>query len=199
MRSHLASDIETFANVLCEQAGGVLWVKLNRTRVLNAIDSVMAAQLREVWSLAQQDPDVHTIVLSAAGVEAFCIGFDRTDPPKPVFDAVPISPKECGVDKRVIVTVNGIACRESFRFLRDADMVIAAQNASFFEPCVTDDLAGRPPLSVDWGSAVRTLCGDEPTMRNPLTALQAQQRGLVREVVPLASLRAAAARLVEAD
>jgi enoyl-CoA hydratase/carnithine racemase len=173
------SDLETFANVLSEQVGGVLRVTLNRTGALNAIDSVMAAQLREVWVLAQQDPEVRTIVLAAAGVEAFCIGFDRADPPLPVLGWVPITPKECGVAKRVIVTVNGIACRESFRFLRDADVVLAAPNASFFEP------------SADWGPS----CDDVPTMRNPLTASRAQQRGLVHDVVPLASLRSVSTRL----
>nr|QOE77416.1 hypothetical protein [Rhodococcus ruber] len=55
----------------------------------------------------------------------------------------PISPKECGVDQRVIVAVNGIACR--------------------------------------------ILSAGEPTLRKPVTAEQAMESGLVREVVPLAS------------
>ncbi len=104
-------------------------------------------------------------------------------------------PKECGVDKHLIVTVNGIACRESFRFLRDADVVVASSNASFFEPprfTPADDVSNREG---GLPAGLRTICATNPTVHNPVTALQAHHAGLVHEVVPLASLRGIAERL----
>lgn len=198
-----AAEEDTYSHVLCDQYEGVLRVTLNRTTALNAINATMAKRLHEVWALVRRDASVHSIILSAAGVEAFCMGFDAEDPPQspsPGLNALgwggfAVSPKECGVDKPVIVTVNGIACRESFRFLRDADIVVASSNATFFEPprfTPADDVS-----NMDGGlpAALRTICATSPTVHNPVTALQAQHAGVVHEVVPLASLRGTAERL----
>lgn len=198
---HIAAEGDTFGNLLCDQHDGVLRVTLNRATALNAIDATMAKQLQQLWLLVRDDASIHSIIVSAAGVEAFCAGFDLHEPPEHApgnavgWEAsIPISPKECGIDKRVIVTVNGIACRESFRFLRDADVVVASSNASFFEPRLpAAHDAGSTP--VEFAAALREVCAANPTVRSPLTALQALHGGLVHEVVPLAALRSTAERL----
>ncbi|MGW5302073.1 enoyl-CoA hydratase/isomerase family protein [Rhodococcus aetherivorans] len=199
----VAADEDTYSRVLCDQHDGVLRVTLNRTTALNAINATMAKRLQQLWSLVRDDASIHSIIVSAAGVEAFCMGFDAEDPPQPLscggnalgWEAFAISPKECGVDKHLIVTVNGIACRESFRFLRDADVVVASSNASFFEPprfTPADDVSNREG---GLPAGLRTICATNPTVHNPVTALQAHHAGLVHEVVPLASLRGTAERL----
>ncbi|GAA5119478.1 enoyl-CoA hydratase/isomerase family protein [Haloechinothrix salitolerans] len=202
VQSDDTNQATTFGNVLFEQDGGILWVTLNRTIALNAINSAMADQLREMWARVRAHSDIHSIVISAAGSEAFCVGFDTVDPPKPMFEGTCgepsfgyISPKECGVEQRVVVAVNGIACRDSFRFLRDADVVIAARNASFFEPRLgirRED--GSSPYS-KVAPALRVLIASDTTIRNPVTADQAMESGLVWEIAPLASLRTVAGRV----
>ena len=51
------------------------YVTLNRPERLNAITGEMAAELARAVELANQDPDVHVIVLSGEG-RAFCAGYD---------------------------------------------------------------------------------------------------------------------------
>lgn len=203
VQSDATKQVSTFGNVLCEQDDGILWVTLNRTAALNAINSTMADQLQEMWTWVRSQTDIHSIVISAAGSEAFCIGFDSIDPPEPVFDGscgepssgCCISPKECGIEQRVVVAVNGIACRESFRFLRDADVVIAARNASFFESRFEIRREDGVSLHSKLAPALHVLSATDTTIRNPVTAEQAMASGLVREVVPLASLRTVAGRV----
>ncbi len=65
------------AKVLYEKTGRIGRITLNRPEVLNAIDDEMPGLLSEAVAMADQDPEVHVIVLSGAG-QAFCAGYDLT-------------------------------------------------------------------------------------------------------------------------
>ena len=158
----------------------LLHVTLCRTLALNAVDARMSSRLNALWHSVRDDPGVDAIVLSGAGAEAFCIGFDHASRP-----AVPISPRECGVDKYLVVAVNGFACREGLQLVRDADVVVASAHARFFEP----------PADGVLRESTRVACDIAPTVRRPITAQQALEIGLVDHVVPLTSLQDTAARL----
>lgn len=201
-QDNLFDGASRYNKILCEYESGVLWVTFNRTDALNAIDSFMADQLYNIWSSIMTLQEEDTIVISAAGSEAFCIGFDRIGPPQPDVHpdrdegfSMPITPKEYGLAQRVIVAVNGVTCREAFRFLRDADVVIAARNASFFEP--------RPRLP-EWYAesvtdrrvrAIRAVAAEGSALTDPVTAQRAKEVGLVEEVVSRRWLRDAASRI----
>ncbi|MFB7091458.1 enoyl-CoA hydratase/isomerase family protein [Streptomyces sp. NPDC056296] len=174
------------STVLYHQRGNVAWVTLNRRDALNAINTATAEQLSKLWAHVSAEPHVHTVVLTGAGPEAFSIGFGRSTVPHS------ISPKQCGLDKRLIVAVNGIACREAFHLLQDADLVIAAERAVFFEarwasPTVPDDYGPGARLA-RWRltHAVR---------RAPVTAAEAYRLGVIQETVPLSHLRSATEHL----
>ena len=51
------------------------YLTLNRPERLNAINAVMARQIREAVERANDDPAVHVIILQGAG-RAFCAGYD---------------------------------------------------------------------------------------------------------------------------
>ncbi len=63
------------AKVLYERDGRIARITLNRPDVLNAIDDDVPRELAACVERADNDPDVHVIVLSGAG-RAFCAGYD---------------------------------------------------------------------------------------------------------------------------
>ena len=99
------------------------------------------------------------VVLTGAGDRAFCTGVDRTEaadqrllPEAPGEDrpnswgSTPfmfsdakewLSPKTNGLWKPVIAAVNGMACGGAFYLLGEADIILAAEHATFFDPHVT--------------------------------------------------------------
>ncbi|RYF40953.1 MAG: hypothetical protein EOO27_46970 [Comamonadaceae bacterium] len=127
---------------------------------------------------------VKGVVLTGTGPEAFTVGLDS----KFLASATPsipqIGPREFGVHQYLVVALNGIACREAQVFLREADVVVAAEHTA---------------LQVD---PYRSIASDAMTIRGNhtragsgmVTAADALTLGLVDEVVPLSALRQTAKR-----
>jgi enoyl-CoA hydratase/carnithine racemase len=62
-----------------EEAEGVAWVTLNRPEVMNAFNTVMQRELRDLWRWLRRHDDVRVVVLTGAGEKAFCTGIDRSE------------------------------------------------------------------------------------------------------------------------
>jgi enoyl-CoA hydratase len=58
-----------------EVAGRTATITLHRPERLNAIDAAMPGEIRRAVEAANDDPEVHVIVLAGAG-RAFCAGYD---------------------------------------------------------------------------------------------------------------------------
>jgi enoyl-CoA hydratase/carnithine racemase len=194
-------------------ADGVGWVTLNRPDVMNAFDARMLDELSSLWRQLRTDDDVRVIVLTGAGDRAFCTGIDRSGivgdgtaeggigfTSSPFHQDDPgarLGPKTNDLWKPVIGAVNGIACGGAFYLLGECDILIAAEEATFFDPHVSYGmpatyesilLVGRMPL----GEVLRMqLTG----AAERLSAQRAYQVGLVSEVVPREDLHAAAEQL----
>ena len=191
---------------------GVAFVTLNRPDRLNAFDETMLTELQSVWRALRADDDVQAIVLDAAGDRAFCTGIDRDaalgeDADMAVgavggpfhFDdpGAWLGPKANDLWKPVIAAVQGIACGGAFYLLGEVDVIIASDDATFFDPHVTYGMAAvfesvhmlqRMPL----GEVLRMqLAG----AHERLSARRAYEIGLVSEVVPADELPVAAERL----
>src|SRR5229473_1949554 len=67
----------TDAPVTYAARDGVAWITLNRPRVLNALDTELAAALADHAEAAAADAGVTFVVVRGAG-RAFCSGMDRT-------------------------------------------------------------------------------------------------------------------------
>src|SRR4051794_10269632 len=206
----LMADFET---IQYEVRDGVGWVTLNRPDVMNAFDGRMLDELSALWRRLRTDDDVRVIVLTGAGDRAFCTGIDRNSivgdgtaeggigfTSSPFHQDDPgtrLGPKTNDLWKPVIAAVNGMACGGAFYLLGECDILIAAEEATFFDPHVTYGmpatyesilLVGRMPL----GEVLRMqLTG----AAERLSAKRAYEMGLVSEVVPRDELRAAAAQL----
>ncbi len=193
---------------------GVAWVELNRPEVLNSFNETMLRELAALWARLRLDDEVRAVVVTGAGEKAFCTGYDRSglDPTEDADDESAqllrasspflradvgdfLGPKSCGLWKPVIAAVNGIACGGAFYLLGEADIIIAADTATFFDPHTTFGMPAvfeplhllrRMPL----GEVLRlTLLGSAERM----SARRALEIGLVSEVVPGDQLRDAAA------
>jgi len=62
-----------------EESGGVAWVTLNRPDVMNAFNTTMQRELRNLWRWLRRHDDVRVVVLTGAGDKAFCTGIDRSE------------------------------------------------------------------------------------------------------------------------
>jgi enoyl-CoA hydratase/carnithine racemase len=186
---------------------GVAVVTLDRPERHNAIDLEAAAELAAVWRGFRMDESVRAVVLTGAGDQAFCTGIDRAvrvdQPPSPYSVDDPlltIGPKANDLWKPVVAAVGGMACGGAFYLLGEAEFIVAAEHATFFDPHTSYGMvsayeavymAQRMPL----GEVARmALMGTAER----LSARRAYEIGLVSEVTPAgadpvaAALRAAA-------
>jgi enoyl-CoA hydratase/carnithine racemase len=181
-------------------------VTLDRPEVHNAFNRTMQEELQSVWQDVAADDGVRVIVLTGAGDRAFCSGIDREEaigdgpssgPPDPFELDDPgrrLGPKTNGVWKPIIAAVNGMACGGAFYLLGESDIVIAAEEATFFDPHVTYGMASAyesihmlPRMPI--GELLRMqLLGNHERM----SAHRAHQIGLVSDVVPAGELLEAA-------
>jgi enoyl-CoA hydratase/carnithine racemase len=184
------------------EADGVAVVTLNRPEVYNAFNQAMQDELRSVWRHLRENDDVRAVVLTAAGDRAFCTGIDRDDVPYEEGDyfftpytyedpGLFIGPRSQELWKPIVAAVNGIACGGGFYLLGESDILIASDNATFFDPHVTYAMPAvfEPNLMLDkmpFGEAMRmTLMG----AHERIGAARALEIGLVSEVVTQEELR----------
>jgi enoyl-CoA hydratase/carnithine racemase len=184
-------------------ADGVATLTLDRPEVHNAFNPAMVSELARVWHALRENDDVRAIVLTGRGERAFCTGMDRSEV-EFAFDPLAyddpgqlIGPKSRGVWKPIIAAINGMACGGAFYMLAEADIILAAEHATFFDPHVTLGMvaAFEPILMlrrIPFGDVVRmTLVGSHERV----SAATAQSMGLVSEVFPKDDLLAAAQQL----
>jgi enoyl-CoA hydratase/carnithine racemase len=209
--------VTTFETLLYEEKDGVATVTLNRPEVHNAFNEQMQADLRQLWRGLRINDDVRAVILTGAGEKAFCTGIDRAEAiaegyletegqhagsqqeGKTGEASTPfmyndvgtnINPKANDLWKPVIAAVNGMACGGALYMLGEADIIIAAEHATFFDPHVTygmvagfesTHLLQKLPL----GETLRVaLMGANERM----SAARAHQLGLVSEVTSPAEL-----------
>jgi enoyl-CoA hydratase/carnithine racemase len=130
-----------------ERIGPVGWLVNNRPEQLNAMNAHMRDEFETAWRTLDADPDVRVIVHTGEG-RAFQTGVDvneiATDGQgmQRYRDSVErwdlhFTAWHNHVWKPVITAVNGICAGGAFHWIADADIVIAASDAQFFDPHVS--------------------------------------------------------------
>ena len=185
-------------------ADRVATITLDRPEVLNAFDRQMCEEVKSAWAVVKADPDVHAVVLRAAGERAFCAGLDLSKPfgqPDDVWNHVDpgelLSPKWQKMWKPVVCAVQGMCTAGAFYFVNESDVVICSHDATFLDSHVT---AGMVSALEPVGLMRRIGLGE--TLRMALTgndervsAATALRIGLVTEVVDRTDLWARAHEL----
>ncbi|MBV9952604.1 MAG: enoyl-CoA hydratase/isomerase family protein [Acidimicrobiia bacterium] len=137
----------SYEHLIVERHGPVGWLINNRPEQLNAMNSAMRDEFADAWNELNEDPDVRVIVHTGAG-RAFQTGVDVTEI---ATDGVGFERYRQSVEdwdlhftswhqhvwKPVITAVNGICAGGGFHWVADADIVIAASDAQFFDPHVS--------------------------------------------------------------
>ncbi len=133
--------------LLVERRGPVGWLINNRPEQLNAMNALMRDEFETAWRVLDDDPEVRVIVHTGAG-RAFQTGVDVTEiaTDGEGFQRYRESVEKFDfhftswhneVWKPVITAVNGICAGGGFHWVADADIVIAASDAQFFDPHVS--------------------------------------------------------------
>jgi 2-(1,2-epoxy-1,2-dihydrophenyl)acetyl-CoA isomerase len=194
------------AAVLHSDADGIRRIRLNRPEAANALRPVDRDRLIELVNEADEDHAIRVVVIAANG-RHFCSGADVTGIARSKDDAKRATDSmrkimngaqrlvaavlDCG--KPVIAVVNGAAAGIGAHLALAADLVVAAEDASFVEVFV------RRGLVVDGGGAylLPRRMGMQKAKElaffgDKLPAAEALALGLVNRVVPAAELDAAA-------
>jgi enoyl-CoA hydratase len=195
----------SFETLLYETGGRIAQITLNRPERLNAINTVMPGEIRAAVERANDDDDVHVIILQGAG-RAFCAGYDlqvlaEAGGPTPTVQPMPWDPMadykfwKAYTDnyfslwrsyKPSICKVQGYAVAGGSDIALCCDFVVMEEEARI----------GYPPARV-WGCPTTAMwvyrLGAEKAKRMLLTGdlvtgREAKEMGLVIDAVPPADL-----------
>jgi enoyl-CoA hydratase/carnithine racemase len=185
--------------LIYEKSGRIGKITMNRPNVLNALNRVAIAELRDAFEQVAKDDEVRVVILTGMG-RAFSTGHDLKEP-----FAGPEDGRKLHVEiwdlmfaiwdmgKPVIARVNvhclGIACDLALA----CDLTIAAEVATFGEPEIRASSGSEFPL-LPWVVGMKKakeliLTGDT------IDAKEAERIGIVNKVVPLDRLDEEVGRL----
>ncbi len=147
-----------FDTITYELDGHTATITLNRPEALNALSPHMITELRAAYAEAENDDRVWILIVTGAG-RAFCTGADVKAIPgdgKVINERPYLStyeqweapqegtPPFRTMAKPVLAAINGICCGAGLDWVTTADIVIASDRATFFDPHVSIGLvAGR--------------------------------------------------------
>ena len=186
-----------------ERRGHVLEVTLDRPKA-NALDLATSRIMGEVFTELRDDPDLRVAVVTAAGDKFFCPGWDLKAAAEG--DAVDGDygvggfgglQELRGLNKPVIMAVNGICCGGGLELALSGDIILAASHASFALPeirsgTVADAASIKLPKRIPYHIAMEMLLTGRW-----LDAEEAARWGLVNRILPADTLMETARAMAE--
>ncbi len=191
----MTAATRSYTRLRVERRGPVGWLVFDRPDAGNAMDAVMFDELERAWRELDADTSVRVIVNTGAG-KSFQTGVDVVQIARDI-DALREHSRRtrdaelrftawhCGVWKPVIAAVNGTCAGGGLHFVADADIVIAACDATFVDPHVS---LGQ--VTAYEGIALVRKSPMEPVLRMALvgrnermSARRAYELGILSDVV----------------
>jgi len=192
---------ENLENVRTETRDQILFVTIDRPKVLNALNAQTVEEIGRVFAEARRDDAVRAVIVTGGGEKAFVAGADINE----LARQSPISGKETSergqfilsqierFPKPVIAAINGFALGGGCELALACHIRIASEKAQIGLPEVTLGIipgyggTQRMARLLGKGKALELICtGDR------IGAAEAEKIGLVNKVVPPESLMAAA-------
>ena len=189
-----------------ETGDGVAVITLNRPEAANAQSPQVLKELDDAWSATDVDPEVRVVVLRSEG-KHFSAGHDMSGKGDPALSPQRID-GELTVDsyydweergylhyatrwrnlvKPSIAAVQGKCIAAGLMLCWPCDLIIAADNAQFSDPVMLMGMPGIEFFAHPWEFGPRRAKQILFTASS-LTATEAQQCGMVNEVVALDDL-----------
>ncbi len=174
--------------------GPILQVTLDRPKA-NAIDLESSRMMGRVFEVFRDDPELRVAILTGGGEKFFCPGWDL----KAAADGDAVD-GDYGVggfgglqelpnlNKPVIAAVNGIACGGGLELALSADIILAADHATFALPeirsgTVADAASVKLPKRIPYHIAMELLLTGRW-----FDVDEAHRWGIVNEILPAAKL-----------
>jgi enoyl-CoA hydratase/carnithine racemase len=180
-------------NVDYEKRGPIAYVRLNRPKVMNALNKATIHELRAAFEDARDDSAVRGVILTGTGEKAFAAGADIAE----IANNTAVEAEEAtrrgqaltdlieNVGKPVIAAVNGFALGGGCELAMACTIRVAGESAKFGQPEVKLGVmpgyggTQRLPRLVGKGPALKLiLSGDF------IDAAEAYRIGLVDDLVP---------------
>ena len=156
------------APINTRQEDGILEVTINRPKA-NAIDLKTSQLMGETFKKFRDDPNLRVAIITGAGSKFFCPGWDL----KAAADGDEVD-GDYGVggfggmqemrdmNKPIIAAVNGICCGGGLEVAISADIIIAAEHATFALPeirsgTIADAASARVPKRIPYHIAMELL------------------------------------------
>ena len=181
----------------------ILEVKLDRPKA-NAIDLKTSRILGEIFTNFRDDQNLRVAIITGAGEKFFCPGWDL----KAAADGDAVDgdygvggfgglQELRGLNKPVIAAVNGICCGGGLEWALSADIILAAEHATFALPeirsgTVADAASIKLPKRIPYHVAMEMLLTGRW-----LDAEEAARWGLINYIYPAQKLMAEAYKLGE--
>lgn len=193
------SATATFDTIKYEVDGHKATITLNRPDALNALSPHMITELRAAYAEAENDDNVWLLIVTATG-RAFCTGADVKEIPgdgKVVNERPYLStyeqweapqegtPPFRTMAKPVVVAINGICCGAGLDWVTTGDIVIASDQATFFDPHVSIGLVAAREMVRLAKALPRTVALRMALMgkHERMTVERAYELGLITEIV----------------
>src|SRR5438045_19053 len=192
---------ENLENVKAEIRDGILYVTIDRPKVLNALNAQTVEEIYRVFAEGRDDETVKAVIVTGGGEKAFVAGADINE----LAQKTPITGKETSergqfifayierFPKPVIAAINGFALGGGCEIALACHIRIASEKAQIGLPEVTLGIipgyggTQRMARLLGKGKALELICtGDR------VGAAEAERIGLVNKVVPADQLMAVA-------
>jgi crotonobetainyl-CoA hydratase len=186
-----------------ERRGKVLEVTLDRPKA-NAIDLKTSRAMGDLFTSFRDDPELRVAIVTGGGEKFFCAGWDLKaaaggdavdgDYGRGGFGGLQ---ELRGLNKPVIAAINGICCGGGLELAISADIILAAEHATFALPeirsgTVADAASIRLPKRIPYHIAMEMLLTGRW-----LDAEEALRWGLINRILPRGSLMQAARTLAD--
>jgi len=194
-----------FECIIYEKQGGIATIKLNRPKVLNAMNKQLWIDFQEALEDVKNDPEIKVLIITGEG-RAFSTGADLKDSKDRTIEQYrdylvelqETSRKIIRFEKPTIAAINGYALGSGYELALACDIRIVAEEAKIGSP------EARVTSSVTGGAMrlVQDLIGPGKARELLFTSeyidgKEAERIGLVNRAVPLDSLMEEARKMAE--
>lgn len=184
-----------YKDIVVEKRGRIVCLTLNRPERMNSIGVETGNEMLEVFREYRDNAELWVMIIAAAGDKSFCSGMYVTEAAQKTEEKgktegytifKPWTDMMQSIRKPFICAVNGYCIGGGWHLVADSDIVIASENAQFFDTHVNIGLINGVESA---GLAFKMPPGIVMRMviegrHFRVSAQQALQWGLVSEVVP---------------